>query len=176
MNVLLTGPVHSGKTSLLKNLVEELEGSGKSTDGFLSISLWQSGSLLGYDLHTIQKRTVIPFIRKKGKKEWERVGPFFFLPEGLRQAQKIILNPAPKDILIVDEIGPLELSGQGLWPAFSRIVQNASFTILCVVRKTILEDFLKSMSGKQWHIIDIEEKNTLPRLLERLRRISTPAT
>lgn len=168
MKVILTGSVHSGKTSLLKKIVHELEASGKNIDGFLSIAVRQNRESMGYDLYSIREKRTLPLLRKTGQKEWMRVGPYFFLPEGLREANRIILNPGPRDVLIVDEIGPLELAGQGLWPAFSQAIQDSRLSILCVVRKTILSDFLKSIPEAHWHIFDIYDENIFPRLLDSL--------
>jgi nucleoside-triphosphatase len=168
MKVILTGSVHSGKTSLLKKIVHELEASGKNIDGFLSIAVRQNGEFKGYDLYSIREKMTLPFLRKTGQKEWMRIGPYFFLPDGLREANRIILNPGPKDVLIVDEIGPLELTGQGLWPAFSQAIRDSRLSILCVVRKTILSDFLKSTPKAHWHIFDIDDENVFSRLLDSL--------
>lgn len=165
MKIVLTGSVHSGKTSLLKKIVLKLEASGMDIDGFLSLAVLQNREFTGYDLFSIREKTTLPFLRKTGQKEWMRVGPYFFLPEGLTEANRIILNPGAKDVLIVDEIGPLELAGQGLWPAFSRAIQDSRFSIVCVVRKTILSDFLKALPEVHWHIFDITDENIFPRLL-----------
>jgi nucleoside-triphosphatase THEP1 len=168
MKVVLTGPVHSGKTSLLKKIVHELEASGMNIEGFLSIAVQQNREFTGYDLFSIREKMTLPFLRKTGQKEWMRVGPYFFLPKGLREANRIILNPEPKDVLIVDEIGPLELAGQGLWPAFTQAVQDSRFSILCVARKTIISDFLKSIPATQWIVFNIDDENIFPRLLDSL--------
>lgn len=168
MNIVLTGPVHSGKTTLLKKLVRSLEPSKMKIHGFLSVAVFEDTKFTGYDLFSLPEKNSIPFIRKSGQKDWMRIGPYYFLPQALAEARRIIDNPDPKDVLIVDEIGPLELAGKGFWPVFIKVAPFARFHILCVVRKTILSGFLKAMPKIKWNVFDAAEENVLSRLKDRL--------
>lgn len=168
MKAVLTGGVHSGKTSLLKTFSCRLEKHGRQADGFLSVAVFFRGTLIGYDLLTLRDKAKLPFLRKTGQNDWIRTGPFYFLPDALAEANRILLDPAPKDVLIVDEIGPLELKGGGLWPAFAQAVEHPEFSILCVIRKILLNDFFKTVPQAEWFVFDIEEKNLLSRLLDSL--------
>ena len=122
MIFILTGPVHSGKTTTLKRIIQQVERENLVVDGFLSEAVFKDQERAGYDLFDLKKEKSIPLLRKSGKKDWQSVGSYFFLPSGLEAAQRIISRSQNSDICVVDEIGPLELSGKGFWPALKPIL------------------------------------------------------
>ena len=55
------------------------------------------------------------------------VGPFVFDRRVFAWAQETLLNPADKDWVIIDEVGPLEMKRkEGLEPGLSRLLSSAS--------------------------------------------------
>ncbi len=169
--IILTGPVHSGKTSLLKRAAEALMERGILVHGFLSESIWDKDQAMGYDLYNLQNKKSLPFIRKKGEDEWEKIGAYFFLPSGLDEAKRIISNHSPKKWLFVDEIGPLELSEKGLWPALKHSLTVPPQRITCVVRIQILDNFLAKIENPDIHIFDVRMENVFSLILEKLTSI-----
>jgi len=143
MIFILAGEVGSGKTTLLKKIVGELEIRGIKTDGFLSERIADGEETAGYDLFDMRKRTRIPFLRRNGRVGWQKVGPYFVLPAGLSEAEGIIARSGRPELLIVDEVGPLELEGKGLWPALSRVLADPGRRCFLVVRTGVLADCLK---------------------------------
>ncbi len=170
MIFILTGPVDSGKTTFLKRVIEELKKQKVKMDGFLSEGIVEGQEKIGYDLVDLGVGKSIPFIRKSGQQDWQRIGPYFFIPEGLSRAKMIILQSREADILVVDEIGPLELSGQGVWDALEHVVFQRLQNYLFVLRREILEDFLKMVGKIEVKIFDIKEKDAFPRLLEEIKK------
>jgi nucleoside-triphosphatase THEP1 len=114
---ILTGQVQSGKTTLLRKITLELEEKGIGVGGYLNLSVYEKSLLIGYDLYDLKKKTKHPFLRKRGQRNWEKIGPYSFFPKTLQQAKSIILQTNSIDICVIDEIGPYELEGKGLWPA-----------------------------------------------------------
>lgn len=174
MIAILTGPVQSGKTTFLENAVRELRHRNVRINGYLSEVIREQNTVLGYDLNNLREKTVIPYIRKQGLDEWERAGAYFFLPQGLEEAKKIILSHRPPTWLIVDEIGPLELSGKGVWPAFLQVLSDPLTRILCVVRRSILDDFLGLAGQKDSVIFDIQDKSLFSNIIRLLTSTKFP--
>lgn len=170
MIFILTGPVHSGKTTLLNRVVYELKKQGVKIDGFLSKAVEEKEETLGYDLFDLKKESSIPYIRRKGEKEWQKIGSFFFIPQGLNKAEEIILRGKDADVLIVDEVGPLELAGKGLWPALKNILFQPKAHYLLVVRTDILKDFLKMLGKNKVKVFDIKERGIFPQIIEEIKR------
>ena len=168
MIYILTGPVHSGKTTLLKKITLELKHQRFKIDGFLSESLWDNQKIIGYDLLDLREDKSCPFIRKAGEKDWDRIGPFYFIPETLDLAKHIIKRAKKMDICVVDEVGPLELSGKGLWPVLKEALSKSQPQYLLVVRITILEKFLSKINREDVRVFDMEEKDMPTEMLESL--------
>jgi nucleoside-triphosphatase THEP1 len=156
MIFILTGPQHSGKTTLLMRTANKLKKKNIQTEGFLSLAVNKGKNASGYDLFDLTEQVSVPFIRRKGEKNWEKTGPFYFIPQGLARAKRLILLSSEDSVLIIDEIGPLELKGRGLWPAVKQVIFSDWRIFLVVVRRSILDDFLKILKGKKVQIFDIE--------------------
>jgi nucleoside-triphosphatase len=169
MIFILTGPVHSGKTTLLERAVHKLKKDKVKVDGFLSKALREEQEVIGYDLFDLKEETAVPLLRRTGKREWQRVGSFFFLPSGLDKAERIILRSKDAELSVVDEIGPLELYGKGFWPALKQVLFPPETAYLVVVREKILEDFLAVLERSQTKIFDVKDEETLSRLTEEIR-------
>lgn len=159
MIYVLTGPVHSGKTTFLKNTVLVMRAQDIRIDGYLSESIREKGELIGYNLLDLRNDRSHPFIRKKGGQNWESVGPFFFAPKTLDAAKKIILRSTKADLGIVDEVGPLELEGKGVWPAIVEILRASHENFLFVVRDSILQNFLHRINRANPRVFSIGQKN-----------------
>jgi len=169
MIFILTGSVHSGKTTLLKKVIRELKRQKYRVNGFVSEAVWTRGETVGYDLFDLKKERSIPFIRKTGEKEWQKIGSYFFIPQSLAEAEKIILRAKEADILVVDEVGPLELSGKGFWPALKQVIFHPLNSYLLVVRINILKDFLAMLGKSEVKIFDIKNKDIFVQLIEEIK-------
>lgn len=165
---ILTGPVHSGKTTFLKNTIPVLREKKLQIDGYLSEAVWKNKEFTGYDLFDLKEYRNHPFIRKQGREEWQKIGLFFFLPETLGLAKKIIRRSKKADLCVVDEVGPLELKGKGVWPALRDILMNPKQDLLLVVRESILNDFVEKMQRDDFVVYDIEQNKVPLRMVESL--------
>ncbi len=164
MIIILSGPIHGGKTTLLQRLAFNWRDRGLPVRGFLSLSLWEARGRRGYDLLDLRDGGRLPFLRTRGHTTWERVGPFYVIPETLERARAIILGTVPRELLIVDEVGPLELGGGGLWTALEQALAEPSPRTILVIREGLLEDFLGLLAPHRPLKIDIREKNAESRL------------
>ncbi len=168
MIFILTGPVHSGKTTLLKRTIQEFKRRKIVVHGFLSVAVFKGQERIGYDLFDLNEEKSIPFIRREGKKDWQKVGSYFFIPSGLEEAQRIISRSQNYDICVVDEIGPLELSGKGFWPALKPNLFPPLIPFLIAVRKSILQDFLSILEETDTRVFEMDEKDVYSRLIEEI--------
>jgi nucleoside-triphosphatase THEP1 len=168
MIFILTGPVHSGKTTLLKRVAQEFKRKKLVVSGFLSEAVFGGQERVGYDLFDLKEEKSIPLIRREGKKGWQRVGSYFFVPSGIEEAQSIVSRSQNSDICVVDEVGPLELSGKGFWPALKPILFPPLIPFLITVRQSILEDFLGILGETDTKVFDMREEDVYSRLIEEI--------
>ena len=170
MIYILTGPVHSRKTTLVKKLSCELKKQKVRIDGFLSEVVLKDYKVIGYDLFNLKEEKSIPFIRRTGEEEWEKIGSYFFVPQSLAEANRIILGGRNVDIFFVDEIGPLELAGKGLWPALKQVIFKPLTKYLLVVRINILEDFLEVLNQSNIIVFNIKNSEIFPQMIKEIKK------
>lgn len=155
---ILTGPVHSGKTTLLKKTIPLLKEKALRIDGYLSESVWKNNECLGYKLVDLKNQRSYPFIAREGKEGWEKIGPFFLVPDSLSRAKKIIHRTRNSDLAVVDEVGPLELSGKGVWPSLAEAVSSPRLDLLLVIRDSVLDEFCSIFKRNAVLLYSIKEK------------------
>ncbi len=170
MVLILTGAVQSGKTRFLAGIVAGLDGERTGVSGFLSPAVYERGRLAGYDLAVLGWKTPVPYIRKSGEPAWERVGPYYFIPEALAEARRTILESRPRDLLVVDEVGPLELGGGGLWGPLATVLAGPGRRLLLVVRASCLEALSGRLAGRPFQVFTVDEPSARASLLFEIRR------
>lgn len=173
MVVVVTGPVHSGKTTLVRRVVSQLKTKNFRLDGYLSPVALCKGEAVGYDLLDLAEERTTPFIRKEGRTGWPRIGPYFLIPETLQKARQKILNCDPRNLLIVDEVGPLELRGQGIWPALTHVLKDPSRDILIVARRPILGELLNLINRPDVEIFENQGTESTSSLLKKIIAATT---
>lgn len=159
MILVLTGPVHGGKTTFLERSLARRAARGFAPSGFLSVAVTGASGATGYDLLELKTGRRHPYLRREGEPDAERSGPFFFVSSTLERARSIIREADPRELLIVDEVGPLELLGGGLWPALREALSRPGMRCLLVVREEILEDFGAAIAPGVPLVFDVRDPN-----------------
>jgi nucleoside-triphosphatase THEP1 len=167
MVLVLTGPVHCGKTTFLERATARWADGGVGCAGFLSPVVIDTNGETGYDLLELPAGPRRPYLRRQGPPQAERAGPFAFLPAALERARAILSDPDAA-LLVVDEVGPLELRGGGLWPALSEAVRRPGRTALLVVREDILAELAAALSPLVPVVFDVREAEDRRLLEERV--------
>lgn len=140
MVAVLSGPVHGGKTTLLERAASLWAARGLTCEGFLSPAVTDEAGEGGYDLIELATGLRRPYLRRRGPEKAERVGPYVFVPETLERARTIIREARAAGPVVVDEVGPLELEGGGLWPALRNALGRGEPRFLLVVREGLVEE------------------------------------
>lgn len=154
---LLTGPIGAGKTIFCRQLVQAARLRGWRVAGLLSPAVMQDGQKTGIfleDLNSGEQRLLAidpltphanfvrassPFGRGESVHTFP-VGKWLFDPQVLRWGNAVLASCPPCDLLIVDELGPLEFNaGQGLTAAFDLLTAGQFRVGLMVIRPTLLE-------------------------------------
>ncbi|MBA4406834.1 hypothetical protein C0389_06130 [bacterium] len=137
----LTGPVHTGKTTRLMHWVT----SQKNIDGIFQPVIDEKRFIYHIASRTLK---LLDLPSATHDEKVIKIGKYFFSRDVFAWSQKILTDGFEKELdwLIIDEIGPLELSGTGFEPAITKIFsENEKFrgNILCVVRDSILEKVIE---------------------------------
>lgn len=136
--------IRSGKTTTLQHLLN----SQKNVAGFLTPDV--NGVRMLYDLETHQ---YLPF-QVPGTDECQKpilqIGRFQFYEEAFARARHTLQNCITQhvDLLVIDEVGPLELQKKGFEPAVSTLIQaqrdgKMKSNLLLVVRDALLDQVVQ---------------------------------
>jgi nucleoside-triphosphatase THEP1 len=136
---LLTGPSLAGKTTFCRHLFQEARERGWLVAGLLSPALIEDGQKTGIlmeDLHSGEQRRLA--YRTHQPQADLHLGQWYFDSLVLEWGQQVLKNCLPSDLLIVDELGPLEFNaGQGLMAAFD-LLMAGRYRVGCVVIRPVL--------------------------------------
>jgi len=158
MTIIVTGKVGIGKTTVCEKVVAIAERLGYSCGGILTPK--SKEGIIIVDVQTGERKALAstnniyqgPHIRK-----------YYFNPNGINFGIKAIDKGISLDILFVDEVGYLELKGEGFVKALELIRAGKVKNSILVIRKELLLAFSARL-GPKLSIIEttIKNRNELP--------------
>jgi len=173
--IIVTGETGSGKTTLVREAVTRLRARGADVAGILAPGLFEHGRRTGFlivDLATGASTALA------GEHDGE-AGPharwsrFAFRPEGLSLGE-LALGPSAEnaDVIVIDEVGPFELSGGGWASALDRLAHDYEGTMLLVARAAVV-DAVRARWGSPDTVVCEESGTTADMLTERILNTET---
>ena len=149
---IITGEKGQGKTGLLIEIFEILQNKNISLSGFYAKGFWKNSKRCAFDLVNIKTHKSIPLCKSEKAKEWEKELGFYFNPEAMKAGNQILnsKNINTSDLVIIDEIGKLELYEKIWHDAISKLISETNIPMLWVVRKTFVEEIIN-----YWGMIDV---------------------
>jgi len=159
---LLTGPIHSGKTTFLLKMHEFLTKKGFACGGLLSPACFINERRIGYNGLDLRTGKTFPLARTKGLASWQKAGRFYFDPEGLVKAKTAVRGFFPADLTVVDEIGHLELRRCGLWNELLSLLKQPQIKWF-VVRESLTNRFLERF-GRETPVLRFSDAELFPKL------------
>lgn len=115
--------------------------------GYLSERVMAGADVEGYDLSDLRTGERLRLLRRASCPEGETVGQFAVDPAGFAAAGRIIARSRPTELFVLDELGRLELSGRGVWPAAGPILMEKGRNVLVVIREGLLDQYLALFSA-----------------------------
>jgi len=146
--IILTGAPGAGKTTYLTRLTAELTRQHIRVDGLLSIRETLGAESWRQINQRIAGGKQHPLSSTEFLARGEQLGKYYFHPDAFKWAAEALTAAAStSDWFIVDEIGPLEMSGKGYLPVLTRIFSGANFPsqVVFTLRPGLLDqldDFL----------------------------------
>ena len=149
MIYIFTGKIRSGKTSKLRGWVE------KRTDIGGILMPVRSGKRYFFNVSSEDHYSAEA---DKKEKEIIRIGPFRFSKKGFERANSEILDSFKKyNIVIIDEIGRIELNNKGFAPSLNVIMNDKiklkKIDLILVVREDLLKQVTKKFGMSNFKVI-----------------------
>jgi nucleoside-triphosphatase THEP1 len=158
--VLVTGERGVGKTRLCQQVVELARKEGYRCAGVLSRAVLEGEdkvAILLVDVATNAERTLAVADDTPGEFRW---GRYRFVPGTLEWGSHLLIRATPCDLLIVDELGPLELTlGQGLVVALDVLHEGGFSLALVVVRPELLGTLRPRLRGADTMVVEVDLQN-----------------
>ena len=140
--VLLVGGIGSGKTSTGLRLLSLLRQSGIPVGGFLAPRVMEGNETVGYSLIDLATNATHPFASLEPSDV--PTGRFFVSEQGLATADYTVTKALDEtSVVVIDEVGRLELGGGGHAPAVRRLLASVAVPIL-LVREELVNEVVRT--------------------------------
>ncbi len=168
---IITGAVQQGKTTFVTKLLELLKASGVKPGGFTAPGVHNvQGQRTGFQLYDVATGKLYPLCTTSPVEGAQRVGPYYFYESGFAQGRALLAPEAltNKDLVIIDELGPMELRNEGWHSSVAQLAQSGFSPQVWVVRRPLLSKILAKWYIGTVYIADVG-KDTPEAVAEALR-------
>jgi nucleoside-triphosphatase THEP1 len=158
---IITGSVGQGKTTFVKNLLDTFREKNITAGGIYSPRIMIKNKTIGYDIVDIVNNEQVPFLREANLENLKKIGRFDIMPQGLQKGYDALKLSANVDnkIVIIDEVGILELENEGWANSIQDLINAANNHILLVVRDIFTEKVIQKWNLDQSVIYNISEND-----------------
>jgi nucleoside-triphosphatase len=147
MIYILSTPIHSGKTTSLIEWCRDKKVSGILTPV-------RNGKRVFLDISSGLEFAM----EADDKEDFLEIGRFRFSKKGFEKAAGILIEAINKPgWLIIDEIGPLELRGEGFHDTLQTVLSRRRDDIILVVREGLTEQVMDHFAFKAKVISNINQ-------------------
>ena len=142
--ILIVGAISAGKTSTGLRLLSMLRRSGIRVGGFLAPRILEGDETIGYSLIDLSTNATHPFAGLESSDV--RIGRFFISSSDLATADHIVASAVREaSVVMIDEVGRLELNGQGHAPAVRRLLASRPEVIpILLVRDELVDAVVRA--------------------------------
>jgi nucleoside-triphosphatase THEP1 len=168
--LILTGPIGIGKSTITRKVYELAVSRGYKISGVISPPLYdENGIKVGFFAEDISsgERWILGRNDNAVSLKGPVWGKYTFSEEGFEKAVRALKRAHSDgcDLLILDEVGPLELlCGKGFRPFLELLTGETVTNLLIVVRPSLIKEVLKVLNRKDIALFhaDIENRDRLP--------------
>jgi len=156
---IITGKIDSGKTTFIKNLIENLKEKKIKVGGIYSQKIFENNVRIGYDLFDINTNKSEIFLRKNINGNYNKIGIFSIFPKALELRIESLKpeNNTENKIVIIDEIGNLEFSDKAWAKSLEELIKFPQNHILIVVREALTEKVIEKWNLQNYTVFNLHE-------------------
>jgi nucleoside-triphosphatase THEP1 len=155
--VIVTGRPGAGKTPAICAAADALSRLGVPVAGFVQIPVWEPAGKGGYRVRDVASGEERTLAVKVGDGRGQHGTPFRFEPAGFSFARAAVGRAGRGTILVLDELGPVELRGGGHMATVRlALARPAVAAALVTVRPALIPTFLAALAVPSAVIVNVE--------------------
>ncbi|MFC1943253.1 nucleoside-triphosphatase [Chloroflexota bacterium] len=172
MVIIVTGAIGIGKTTVCLKLIEALRSGGYTCSGIFTYKAADKGIIVE-DIQSGEKETLASV---NNVYHGPHTAKYSFNPKAIDFGIQVIdKGTSSSSILLVDEIGQLELRGEGFVKALELIKSGAVEKSILVIRKELLSAFLAQLDTPlSIYETTINNRDELPQKIYSFLTASSP--
>ncbi len=168
--LIVTGPPGIGKTTILTKMVGILKLKGFKVGGMLSREIRQNGVRVGFEIQDLGSERH-GWLAHVGQQNGPQIGKYRVnLADLDAVGSYAIANAVEKsDIVVIDEIGPMELFSKNFREAIEVALKSLK-TVIAVVHwkaQDELVDKMKKVEEAKIFIVTLENRDKLDQIISR---------
>jgi len=147
---MLSGALGAGKTTLCATVAALARAQNLVVAGVLTPTRQTNDGRIGRDVEDLRSGERRPLAEPAGTATGLTMGDWQFHADGLAWGTTILRHATPCDLLIIDELGPLELiRGEG-WAIGVDLLRAGDYRLaLVVIRPALLPDLQARIVGQK---------------------------
>jgi nucleoside-triphosphatase len=154
--VVLTGPSDGGKTASALRLMELCSDRDIPVAGFVQLGEIEEGGKVGFRVRDVVSGEEAPLARRAAGGDGDFNTRFRFFDEGFALGRTALERAISGGIVVVDELGPVELRGEGHMPAVVRAMQVPGLAAaVVVVRRSLVPSLLATLEATDAVVVDV---------------------
>ena len=164
---IISGERKAGKTTFCRKVIDAARAAGWQVGGVLSPAVFCQGEKTAIDLLDLKTGLQEQMARARRPDEDTSFSlNWVFDKSQLKRGDEILKKAAPCDLLVIDELGPLELLHNQGWQAGIKVLHQGHYRLaLLVIRPELLKQALErwpqaaviQITEDQNNILDLQE-------------------
>ena len=136
--------------------------------GFIAKGMWKDNQRSGFDLFDLKRQTVTPLAKRYKVGTPPPSGmPYTFLREGINAGRRALRfeNCKEAKIIMVDELGKMELQGEGWAPFIPPLLELRKSIHIWIIREALVSPICHIWPFNRTDIIQVHDDNALVKLV-----------
>jgi nucleoside-triphosphatase THEP1 len=149
--LIVTGEIGSGKSTFCKLVVDQARQAGLRVTGLLSPAVFEDGDKTGIQVVDLGRGVSRRLARlRSGPTRAVETKRWSFDPEAVAWGGRVLSRAVPTELLVIDELGPLEFErGEG-WMEGLRILEEGEYrAALVVIRPSLVAEAKSRWPGAE---------------------------